>query len=56
MGECLFPEKKSKLELEELIKGNGGKIFQKHDAAPVMICIGERSSNRPNRMRSLMID
>lgn len=53
MGECLFPEKKSKLELEELIKGNGGKIFQKHDAAPVMICIGERSSHRPQSNEKL---
>lgn len=42
-GECSSPEKKSKTELEELIKANGGKIFQKHDAAPAMICIGDRS-------------
>ncbi|MCJ1269275.1 DNA ligase (ATP) [Lobaria immixta] len=41
-GECSSPEKKSKPELEELIKVNGGKIFQKHDAAPAMICIGDR--------------
>lgn len=43
MGECLSPEKKSKPELEELVKANGGKIFQKHDAEPAMICIGDRS-------------
>lgn len=47
MGECLSPENKSKSELEELIKANGGKIFQKHDAAPAMICIGDRSKLSP---------
>lgn len=47
MGECLSPEKKSKIELEELIKANGGKIFQKHDAAPAMICVGDRSKLSP---------
>lgn len=50
-GECLSPEKKSKTELEELIKANGGKIFQKHDAVPAMICIGDRSKLLPKRMR-----
>lgn len=43
MSDCLSPEKKSKAELEELIKDNGGNIFQKHDAAPDTICVGDRS-------------
>ena len=29
--EMLGPQKKSKLELEQTIKSNGGKIYQKHD-------------------------
>ncbi|EFW19386.1 DNA ligase (ATP) [Coccidioides posadasii str. Silveira] len=35
-------EKKSKLELEQLIKANGGKIYQTHTAAPNTLCIAER--------------
>lgn len=54
MGECLSLEKKSKAELEELIKANGGKIFQKHDAVAAMICLGDRSKLSPKRMRCPM--
>ena len=43
LTECISPEKKSKAEIEELIKANGGKIYQKHDAASATICVGDRS-------------
>lgn len=43
MTESTAPEKKSKAELEQLVKANGGKIYQTHNAAPHTICIAERS-------------
>lgn len=43
MTECTTPEKKSKAELEQLVKANGGKIYQTNTAAPDTICIAERS-------------
>ncbi|KAJ5832214.1 Nucleic acid-binding OB-fold [Penicillium riverlandense] len=36
------PDKKSKLELEQLVKANGGKILQINTAAPDTICVAER--------------
>ncbi|KAL4866354.1 hypothetical protein BDV12DRAFT_173099 [Aspergillus spectabilis] len=36
------PVKKSKAELESLVKANGGKIFQTSNAAPDTICIADR--------------
>ena len=43
MTESLAPEKKSKLDLEKLVKANGGKIYQTNTAAPDTICIADRS-------------
>lgn len=43
LSDSLRPEKKSKNEIEGLIKSNGGNVFQRHDAQPTMICIGDRS-------------
>jgi DNA ligase-4 len=43
MTESLTPEKKSKLELEQLVKAHGGKIYQTDAAAPNTICIADRS-------------
>lgn len=37
------PVKKTKAELEEMIKANGGNIFQTHTAAEEIICIADRS-------------
>ncbi|MCJ1465768.1 DNA ligase (ATP) [Pseudocyphellaria aurata] len=51
MGDCLSPEKKSKTELEDLIKANGGKIFQMYNTEHAMICIGDR---RTVKVASLM--
>ena len=42
MTESLKPSRRSKLELEELIKSNGGNIFRKQEAAPNIICIGDK--------------
>ncbi|KAJ5098471.1 Nucleic acid-binding OB-fold [Penicillium argentinense] len=42
MTEANAPEKKSKAELEQLVKANGGKIYQTNTAAPDIICIAER--------------
>ncbi|KAF5865704.1 DNA ligase (ATP) [Aspergillus alliaceus] len=36
------PVKKSKAELEQLVKANGGKFFQTNNAAPNTICIADR--------------
>lgn len=53
LSESLRPEKKSKTEIEDLIKSNGGKVFQRHDAVPAMICMGDRSKLPPRLVRYL---
>ena len=42
MSESLKPMK-SKLELEQVVKSNGGKVFQSEHAAPNTICIADRA-------------
>jgi DNA ligase-4 len=42
MTESAVPEKKTKAELEQLIKANGGKIYQTNTAAKDTICIADR--------------
>lgn len=42
MTEATKPEKKTKIELEEMIKANGGKIVQSATAVENTICIAER--------------
>ena len=34
---------KAKPELEQLIELNGGKYYQTYDAAPEIVCIGDKS-------------
>jgi DNA ligase-4 len=43
MTDASAPEKRSKGELEQLVKANGGKIYQTNTAAPNTICIADRS-------------
>lgn len=43
MTDAANPPKKSKAELEQIIKANGGNILQTHDGVPDIICVGERS-------------
>lgn len=38
------PEKKSKAELEHLVKSHGGKIVQ-NDSRPGTVCIGDQSKS-----------
>ena len=42
LSEALKPQKKSKAELEQLVKANGGKIFQSPTAADDMICVADK--------------
>lgn len=42
MSESLKPEKKSKEELEQIVKVNGGRIFQQRNASANTICVGDR--------------
>ncbi|KAJ6176959.1 hypothetical protein N7485_003873 [Penicillium canescens] len=42
MSESTVPEKKTKPQLEHLVKANGGKVFQTKAAAADMICVSER--------------
>ncbi|KAI9718425.1 MAG: hypothetical protein M1812_004146 [Candelaria pacifica] len=42
MTESLLPEKMAKAELEQLVKANGGKIFQTHTAAADIICVADK--------------
>lgn len=51
MTESLKPQKKSKGELEQLVKANGGKIFQTHNASNGTICVADRSRIFPNPPR-----
>lgn len=43
MTDAANPPKKSKAELEQIIKSNGGNMLQTHDSVPDIICVGERS-------------
>ena len=43
MTEALQPEKKSKAEMEQLVKANGGKIYQTHSAVEDTICVADKS-------------
>lgn len=43
MTDSLEPQKKSKAELEQLIKANGGKIYQTSTAAENTLCVADRS-------------
>ncbi|BDD56605.1 DNA ligase (ATP), variant 3 [Monascus purpureus] len=42
--ESSAPQKKSKAELEQLVKANGGKVYQTDNAAPHTICVADRST------------
>ena len=42
MTDSLAPVRKSKSELEQMVKANGGKIFQSHTAADPMICVADK--------------
>ena len=37
------PVKKSKAELEQLVKANGAKFYQTNSASPDTICVADRS-------------
>ncbi|KAI9683150.1 MAG: DNA ligase (ATP) [Trizodia sp. TS-e1964] len=53
MTESLKPEKKSKGEIEQLVKVNGGNIYQTHSAAEDMIRIGDRNESGLNAANSV---
>ena len=42
MTESTGPEKKTKIELEEMVKSNGGRIVQTHNAVENTVCVAER--------------
>jgi DNA ligase 4 len=42
VSESMHPIKKSKIELEELVKTHGGAIVQTQDAVPDTVCIADR--------------
>jgi len=42
MTESTRPEKKTKIELEEMVKANGGRIVQTHNAVEDTVCVAER--------------
>ncbi|KAL8914252.1 MAG: hypothetical protein Q9171_001123 [Xanthocarpia ochracea] len=42
MTDSLKPEKKTKEELEEMVKANGGKIVQQRNSSMSTICVGDR--------------
>lgn len=44
MTDSSVPTKRSKGELQKLVKANGGKIYQTNTAVPDTICIAERST------------
>lgn len=44
MSESLKP-KKTKVEMEQIIKSNSGKIFQNEHAAPNTVCIADRGKS-----------
>jgi DNA ligase-4 len=42
LSEMLHPQKKSKAEIEQILKSNGGSIFQSATAKDNIVCIGEK--------------
>ncbi|KAL8985509.1 MAG: hypothetical protein Q9205_000825 [Flavoplaca limonia] len=42
MTDCVKPEKRTKEELEQMVKANGGKICQQRNTSIDTICIGDR--------------
>src|SRR2546421_7353826 len=42
MTESTWPEKKTKAELEEMVKSNGGRIVQTPDAVENTVCVANR--------------
>jgi DNA ligase 4 len=42
LSEMLHPTRKSKAEIEQIIKSNGGEIFQSPTAREDMLCIGDK--------------
>ncbi len=42
LSEALKPEKKSKAELEQILKANGGRIFQSPTAVDDIICVADK--------------
>lgn len=42
MTESTRPEKKTKIELEEMVKANRGRIMQTHNAVANTVCVAER--------------
>jgi DNA ligase-4 len=42
LSEMLHPKKKSKAEIEQIVKNNGGAIFQSPNAKNEMICLGDK--------------
>jgi DNA ligase-4 len=51
MTESTVPEKKTKLQLEQLVKANGGKIYQTKTAAVDTLCVAERSELHSTSMK-----
>ena len=43
---------KTKPELERLIEANGGRYYQTYDAAPDMVCIGDKSKSLNTNLQS----
>lgn len=54
MTDASAPEKKSKGELEQLVKANGGKIYQTNTAVPNTICIADRSTHSFQRSEAML--
>ncbi|PWY84944.1 putative DNA ligase [Aspergillus heteromorphus CBS 117.55] len=50
MTDSLKP-KKSKADLEQIVKANGGKFYQTHRAVPDTICIADREMVKPASLR-----
>lgn len=44
MSDSAKPEKKTKEELEQIVKANGGKIFQQRNSSINTICVGDRNT------------
>lgn len=42
MTDSTKPAKKSKSELEQIVKSNGGKIYQTHNAVPNTVCVADK--------------
>lgn len=51
VSESLSPYKKTKAELEQMVKANGGMFYQTYNAVPNTICVSDKGLHHDHSHR-----